>query len=56
MNILCYERGECIECGCQTTALQMANKTCEGNCYPPMMSKKVWENLPNSFKQIKRGV
>lgn len=44
MNPLCYDRGECIECGCATTALQMCNKVCEGNCYPFMMNKKEWRN------------
>jgi hypothetical protein len=30
-------------CGCMTTALQMCNKPCEGDCYPSMMSKKQWK-------------
>lgn len=45
MNQECYAKGFCIKCGCHTTALQMCNKSCEGNCYPKMMSKKLW----NSF-------
>ena len=43
MNKECYNSGSCIECGCATTALQMANKACEGNCYPTMFSKNEWE-------------
>ena len=27
-----------------TTALQMANKPCDGLEYPPMMSKKKWDS------------
>lgn len=42
MNPVCYEQGSCIKCGCETTALQMANKSCKGACYPPMMNKKQW--------------
>ena len=38
----CYQNGSCKLCGCKTTALQMADKTCEGKCYPVMMSKKEW--------------
>ena len=39
----CYDNGECVKCGCATTALQMCNKVCEGNCYHIMKSKKDWE-------------
>lgn len=42
MNKTCYENGECVLCGCATPALQMANKTCKGACYPIMMNKKDW--------------
>ena len=42
MRRTCFNNGECEECGCSTTALQMANKTCDGICYPPMMNKKQW--------------
>jgi hypothetical protein len=41
----CYSNGECIMCGCKTTALQMCNKSCNKLCYPPMMSKKRWLSL-----------
>jgi len=42
MNKECYDNGSCIKCGCRTTHLQMANKKCEGDCYPKMLSKKQW--------------
>lgn len=45
MNKSCYNSGSCVECGCATTALQMANKACDGPCYPTMMSKKVWKSF-----------
>jgi len=47
MNKECYMKGSCIKCGCNTTELQMANKRCDGICYPTMMNKKDWEQ----FKQ-----
>lgn len=42
MQKSCYKNGSCDMCGCHTTALQMANKSCDKPCYPPMMSKKDW--------------
>lgn len=48
MNQECYFNGSCIKCGCMTTALQMCNKPCEGDCYPHMMNKKEW----NKYKEI----
>lgn len=42
MDPICYAQGECKLCGCQTTALQMANKACEKPCYPSMMSRRNW--------------
>lgn len=44
MDKECLNKGSCKICGCRTTHLQMANKPCEGNCYPPMMKAKVWNN------------
>jgi hypothetical protein len=41
---------DCIKCGCDTTALQMANKACVGECYPKMMNKKEWKIFSNQFK------
>ena len=43
MNQECYNTGSCVKCGCKTTALQMANKPCEGNCYPEMLNRKTWK-------------
>lgn len=42
MDKECYESGSCKICGCVTTALQMANKSCDKPCYPPIMSRNVW--------------
>ena len=45
MNKECYSRGTCVKCGCKTTHLQMANKICEGDCYPRFFSKAEWKKL-----------
>jgi hypothetical protein len=45
MRAECFYSGSCIMCGCTTTALQMANKACEGDCYPKMMSRRKWKAL-----------
>lgn len=45
MHLTCYVEGQCIKCGCATTALQMANESCKGFCYPRFLSKKEWESL-----------
>ncbi len=45
MDISCLRNGHCLKCGCKTPHLQMANKTCEGNCYPTMMNKKDWKKF-----------
>lgn len=42
MDRECYKRGSCKVCGCSTTQLQMANKSCEGNCYPPIVNEEAW--------------
>ncbi len=44
----CFDKGSCIKCGCTTTQLQMANKACDGNCYPKMQNKKNWNLLKNN--------
>jgi len=38
----CLSDGACRICGCDTPALQMAKKSCDKPCYPPLMSKKLW--------------
>jgi hypothetical protein len=48
MDQECYDLGQCKKCGCETTKLQFANKSCDGKCYPPIMSKKQW----NEFMKI----
>lgn len=45
MNPECLEKGACISCGCKTPQLQMADKSCDYNCYPPLMRKSIWRNL-----------
>lgn len=52
MNLECYERGSCIKCGCETTALQMANKACAGDCYPKMMNIEEWKAYQLAKKQL----
>ena len=42
MNLECYTEGCCKLCGCDTTALQMADKQCKKPCYPDMMNKFDW--------------
>lgn len=42
MDRECYNSGSCKMCGCMTTALQMANKSCEKPCYPPIVNKRLW--------------
>jgi len=55
MNQECFNSGSCIKCGCKTTALQMCDKSCEGNCYPPMMNSWDWSLFLNgiSYKDFK---
>ena len=50
MDPECYSEGYCKMCGCNTTALQMANKQCNKPCYPKMMGKKKWKNFKKENK------
>lgn len=52
----CYTNGECKICGCSTTALQMADKSCDNPCYPDMLSKDVWEGLKMGYVYIDKGI
>ena len=54
MDQECYNSGSCKICGCNTPHLQMANKTCEGKCYPVMMNKKQWKDFKskNNIKYV----
>lgn len=59
MDRECYNSGACKECGCSTTALQMANKSCEGFCYPSMMNKSSWKyavKYARILKDNKNGI
>lgn len=51
----CYNNGSCDLCGCHTTALQMANKSCDKPCYPPMMNRKQWYNFKLTHKVNLKG-
>ena len=53
MDKACYENGQCVICGCSTTALQMADKACDKPCYPRMMTKQEWDNFANMDKYCK---
>lgn len=44
MDFECYQQGQCKICKCDTTALQMADKSCDKPCYPPMMKKTEWNS------------
>ena len=49
MDKQCYNEGQCKMCGCQTTALQMANKVCDKPCYPEMMSRRNWKLMKDGL-------
>ena len=49
MDPECYNAGECKICGCQTTALQMANKACDKPCYPRILSKRNWKAMKDGL-------
>lgn len=48
MRPTCFINGSCDVCGCETTMLQMANKACEGGCYPHMMKAGYWKDINES--------
>lgn len=56
MNIECFNNGSCIMCGCKTTHLQMANKTCESLCYPDMLSVSKWKFLKKTGTIFVKGI
>lgn len=45
MRPKCYNEGSCEICGCETTKLQMADKACEGHCYPHMFPRYKWKEV-----------
>lgn len=47
MRPICYEQGSCIKCGCETLNLQMCTKSCDGLCYPRLVSRKIWDKKGN---------
>jgi hypothetical protein len=52
MDKECFDNGSCKLCGCETTALQMANKACDKPCYPRMYSRSVWKALKPIYKKL----
>jgi len=48
MDKTCYNTGSCVLCGCNTTALQMCNKSCDKPCYPRMLNKSEWNDFKTS--------
>lgn len=56
MDKSCYALGSCKLCGCQTTALQMANKSCKKPCYPKMMKKNHWKFYKECYAETKEMV
>ena len=38
----CYNSDNCVKCGCEVSSKVFEDRACEGNCYPPMMSKEEW--------------
>lgn len=42
-NEECKKAGTCIKCGCSVEEKIWEDRSCEGKCYPPMMSKKYWK-------------
>lgn len=45
MDDQCLFSGSCKICGCDTTALQMADRSCDEPCYPVMMNSKDWDSF-----------
>jgi len=52
MDRECYVKGQCKLCGCMTTALQMAKKQCEGQCYPKLVGRLTWAVEKEYWKMI----
>lgn len=55
MKKQCYDQGSCIKCGCRTTHLQMANKPCDGDCYPEMVSEHKWKYMKKGVMTLVNG-
>jgi hypothetical protein len=49
MEPRCLSEGSCMLCGCTTTALQMAFKSCDKPCYPELMGKDRWERFQSGY-------
>jgi hypothetical protein len=55
MNSQCFNEGCCIICGCDCTALQMANKACDGKEYPPILPYFKWRAYSKGKTTVVRG-
>lgn len=53
MNPECYKQGSCVACGCVTTKLQFANKSCDRGCYPKMLDRTTWDMFKNTIIKYK---
>jgi len=54
MDPECFEQGSCKMCGCDTTALQMADKACDKPCYPTMMTRDKWRVFKYRERVLRR--
>lgn len=50
-NPACIKDGVCL-CNCSVPELFYADKTCENECYPKMMSYNDWENFKETLEHI----
>lgn len=52
MKAVCYDQGSCVICGCETPMLQMANKPCDGGCYPRIVKAGTWKLIKDKLMEI----
>ena len=53
----CWQEGNCIQCGCVIREKIKADMGCENPpyCYPPMVSKKEWQNFKTNYDRASKG-
>src|ERR1700760_3870761 len=39
---ICIQQGQCKVCGCSTDEIVFEDRSCKGDCYPPMMNADTW--------------
>lgn len=54
MNSKCLLSGQCVICTCNTPMLQLAFKSCDGNCYPRIMNPYKWYRYKQANPSIKK--